>query len=174
MVISKIKLGFAQKNVADLLRKRQFSERANPVRSIGILLDEADAGVVNIFKVLKEDLGVREEDFQILFCYSSKPKTLSLESLVFTPADIGWKGNFKSPEIREFAETKFDLLISFTRFENQPAKLMAAASDAAFKVNRKEEDSLVFDMTILTGFENAGIFVEELKKYLNIINKTEE
>ncbi len=174
MVISSIKLGFAQKKVADLPRKFSISVQDNSVKKVCIILDEADAGLMNKFKNLREDLKIKEEDFKLLLCLSHRPKSRDLEGTFFSSADLTWSGKIKNPDVKDLLKKPFDLLISFTGKDTKTANYIASAIDAGLKVNRREEAASGFDLTIATGFEEVDVFITELKKYLKILNRIRE
>lgn len=174
MVISNIKLGFAQKKIAALPQKAGLFDEADTVKNICILLDEADMELVKRFKNLRKDLKLKEEGFKMLLCLSANPKQKDYEGLIFSPSDLNWRGKIKNTEIKELLGEKFDLLVSFTRQDSRTARIIATALNADLKVSRKEEKSLVFDLVISTKFEEADVFLTELKKYLKILNRIKE
>lgn len=171
MVISNIKLGILRKKLAVLRENRELSEGLGEVRSIGVLLDEADGLVLNELEKLRLDLKVKKEDFQILLCPYSGTKPENFEGILFSPTDINWRGEFRNVEVQQFIDRKYDVLLSFPRHEGRWIESLAGACDACLKVSRRDNRSPVYDLTISTEFEEIRIFLDELKKYIKILNR---
>ncbi|GHA34877.1 hypothetical protein GCM10007103_15500 [Salinimicrobium marinum] len=174
MVISNIKLGFAQKKVTDLSRKFSLSAQESSVKRVCVILDEADARLMNKFKEFAKDLNVKEDNFKMLICLSTRSKEKDLESIVFRTSDLTWSGKIRNSEIQNLLKEHFDLLISFTAVESKTANFITAALSADLKVNRREETASGFDLTISTGYKELDVFMTELKKYLKILNRIRE
>ena len=174
MVISTIKLGFARKKVTALLQKRAPSGRSGVIRKVAVILDFPDVKVIDEFQEFRSFLGVEKEDFRIVLSESGRSGKIDFEGLVIGRSEIGLTGKFRSPEVRDFVNEDFDLLISFTKNESKLLDLIAEASAAFLKVSRREEGTLNYDLSIATDFNEPEVFVEELKKYLKILNRIRE
>lgn len=173
MVISNIKLGFARKKVAALLRKRGISAEHDEVRSMALLLDTNDDHILNEFKKLQRFLSVKEKDMKVILV-SSEVEDKDFNGLIVGPSEITWSGSFRSNEVIEFVNREFDLLVSFARSENMLLNILAEASAACLKIGRKQEESEIFDLSIATNFDEPEVFIAEIQKYLKILNKIKE
>lgn len=174
-MISNLKLGIANKKIAPLLQKKTISEKEGPVEKIGLVLDLAGIDMLHSFLNLKKDLNIKDEDFHVIGCFPSANNVENFEGVVFTPAGISWTGKIKDEEVKKFLNREFDLLISYNHTDNQSENkalnFIIGASTAGLKVGRVENGPQLYNLAISTRFEDVGVFIEELKKYLKILNK---
>ena len=70
-----------------------------------------------------------------------------------------------------FLKTKFDLLINYHEFDKMPLVYSSYLSNANFKVGFTSKDKIVNQFMINTSLENYQLFLDELFKYLKILNK---
>ncbi len=173
-MLSNLKIGVAKRRMAAAI-KRSLSGEEKQSQRIGVILDRDDEGLKNKFLRLQEDLNLRDTNFQVVVCKDEGQKGDEFQGLVFTRKDLGWNGKIRNGEITGFAQREMDVLISFTETDNKLAALLVSVANAGLKVGRTEGSSSagLFDMLISTGFGEVDIFIAELKKYLNILNKTE-
>ncbi|HCQ14581.1 MAG TPA: hypothetical protein DIU01_15210, partial [Flavobacterium sp.] len=71
----------------------------------------------------------------------------------------------------DFTNASFDLLISYYDIEKAPLILVTNLSKANFKVGFASVDKRLNHFMIDTNAENYKVFIEELFKYLKILNK---
>lgn len=173
-MLSNLKLGVAKKRMAAVI-KNTLSSSGRRVQRVGVLIDVDDDEVIKQFRRLQNDLELRDTHFQFVTCKAEGSLGTVFEGLVFTRKDLGWNGRIRNGEITTFVEQETDVLISFTKEDNKLAALLVSVSNSGLKVGRKEGKASagLFDLVISTPFEEAGIFVDELKKYLKILNTTE-
>jgi len=74
-------------------------------------------------------------------------------------------------EFANFTNTNFDLLLSYYDVEKAPLLLITHLSKASFKVGFASVDKRLNHFMIDTNAENYKVFMEELFKYLKILNK---
>ena len=173
-MLSNLKIGVAKRRMAAAI-KRSFAGEEKHSRRIGVILDRDDEVLKGKFLQLQEDLGLRDANFQVVVCKDEGQTGDVFQGLVFTRKDLGWNGKIKNGEIMGFAQQKMDVLISFTETDNKLAALLVSVANAGLKVGRAEEvnSAGLFNIVISTGFEDADIFIAELKRYLKILNNTE-
>lgn len=91
----------------------------------------------------------------------------------FNGNSLNWDGTIKDEVINEFIQTEFDLLISYYEIEKAILLLITNNSKAKFKVGFSSIDKRLHHLMISTAIENHTVFVNELCKYLKILNKIE-
>ena len=64
----------------------------------------------------------------------------------------------------------YDVLINFYIKDIPQLNLVAAASNAKFKVGFSDVDNRINDLVIGAGPNNIDLFISELNKYLKILN----
>ena len=90
---------------------------------------------------------------------------------VFSHKDLSWTATFDKSEVKDFIAEKFDLLINYYDTEKAALLLVSNLSKANFKVGFLSVDKKLNHFMINTNAENYQVFVEELFKYLKILNK---
>jgi len=173
-MLSNLKIGVARRRMAAAI-KRSLSNDEKQSQRIGVILDRDDEVLKKKFLQLKEDLQLRDTNFQVVVCKDEGQKGDVFQGLVFTRKDLGWNGRIRNGEISMFAHQEMDVLISFTEADNKLAALLVSVANAQLKVGRAEGSSSVglFNMVISTGFDEVDIFIAELKRYLHILNNTD-
>ncbi len=173
-MLSNLKIGVAKRRMAAAI-KRTFPRSESQLQRIGLILDSENEEVKGQFLALKEEFGLRDSHFQIVMCKDGEKKGDAFNGVVFTRKDLNWYGKIRNGEIAQFVQQELDVLISFTEENNKLAALLVSVANAGLKVGRKEDlgSAGLFDMVIATGFNEPGIFIAELKKYLKILNKIE-
>ena len=79
--------------------------------------------------------------------------------------------NFNNPDVNEFISKKFDLLINYYDIEKAPLLQVSNLSKASFKVGFSAVDKRINHFMINTTTDNYKVFIDELFKYLKILNK---
>lgn len=171
-MFSNLKIGVAKRRMAAAI-KRTLVPEEQVLQRIGILLDTDDNETRAHFVRLQNDLGLRDTHFQFVICKDEGASDDPFGGLVFTRKDLGWNGRIRNGEINTFVQQETDVLISFTKADNKLSALLVSVSNAGLKVGRKEGKASagLFDLVISTHYEDAALFVVELKKYLKILNK---
>lgn len=168
-MISTIKLGLANRKKAPLSSRDARSGKEENISRIGVVFDLDGLKGADHFLKLKKDLQINNGDFRTITCMAAKP-TERPEGLVFSPAGLSWTGKIKDPEVQEFIDSPFDVLISFCRKETKASRIIMNDCKAELKVGRVESGS-GYDLAISTPIEEVGLFIGELKKYLKILKK---
>ncbi|WP_428225526.1 DUF6913 domain-containing protein [Flavobacterium sp.] len=147
------------------------SNLANKIQKVGILIDESYFFHKNelINELLNQ--GFKRDNISILVFNDKMNKNNVSETPTFSHKDMNWKGDFSKQSITDFINTPFDLLISYYDMEKTPLLLITHHSKALFKVGFSTIDKRLHHLMINTNAENYKVFVEELTRYLKILNK---
>ena len=98
-----------------------------------------------------------------------------MPDLSFGRKQTNWLGFPQSTQIAGFENTPFDLLIDLTIRKRFPLQVVLGLSQAKFKAGYCTGMHNFYDLSIDIHQNPDPLFlVEQLKKYLNQINKTEE
>ncbi|MGQ2984717.1 DUF6913 domain-containing protein [Flavobacterium sp.] len=141
------------------------------VHRVGVIIDESYfADKEQLIKELMAN-GIDRNNIRTLsFKERVKPKEI-VDCCHFTRKDISVTGNFEKPDVAEFIETPFDMLISFYDVEKPPLVLATLKSKANFKVGFSSVDNRLNHFMISSQAEKYPEFVSELFKYLKILKK---
>lgn len=140
------------------------------IKTIGIVVDETyfseKETLVN--KIIAQ--GIQAEDVKLLL-YHDKNKKRDTNFPSFSFKNVNWSGEINNKEAKDFKKLNFDLLISYYDVEKVPLLLVTQKSKAKFKVGFSNIDKRINHLMIDTTAENTTLFVDELFKYLKILNK---
>ncbi len=160
-----------QKQTRQLLEHRDTSHINDPLRTLGFLVDE------RVFKDLEplqecwQYFGLQPKDVKVFSYLEVKKSAPSLRSNQMTNKDVTWKGVISNVNAVEFLERPFDVLVGYYSGSHPLLDLLISKSKAKFKVGCQEATPGVFDLIIdMTPLERAS-YLEELKKYLIVLNK---
>ena len=143
----------------------------NVIKTVGIIFDES-------YFYEREDLvkelilkGIDEKDIKILVFKDKIKKNEVFDYPVFSHNDLSWHGTVDKKEVKDFIKEPFDLLIDYYDTEKVALLLVSHLSKASFKVGFASVDKRLHHFMINTNAENYTVFMEELFKYLKILNK---
>lgn len=141
------------------------------IKSVGIIFDESyfheREAVVN--ELIQN--GITETDIMILVFKDTIKKNEVFDYSVFSHRDLSWHGTVEKKEVNEFIAAPFDLLINYYDTEKIALLLVSHLSKAGFKVGFASIDKRLNHFMIDTNAENYKVFINELFKYLKILNK---
>lgn len=167
----KIKDFIIKNNVKKRLSDVKHIASGDSIKTIGIIFDESEnsqrENLLNEIK--KQGFGSFEIEF-IVFKDTIK-KTEQFNYPVFSNKDISWNATFTKSEVNQFAERKFDLLISYYDTEKAALLLLTHLSRSNFKVGFSDVDHRLNHFMIKSDSGNPAVFTEELFKYLRILKK---
>jgi len=115
--------------------------------------------------------GIYSENIKFLVFKNKVKKNEVFDYKVFTYKNINWNATFDSQDVNDFVNDDFDLLISYYDTEKAPLLLVTNLSKAKFKVGFVSIDKRLNHFMIDTNAENYTVFIDELFKYLKILNK---
>jgi hypothetical protein len=141
------------------------------IRNIGLLVDGSNFGEVDS---LIREIEAYGFDRQFIHVLLYKDRIKKKEELLFphyAKRDVTWLGSIENEDAKEFKKQKFDLLISYYDVKKTPLIIVTYKSVADFKVGFASIDKKYNHFMIDTSVENHKVFVDELFKYLKILNK---
>ena len=90
----------------------------------------------------------------------------------FYQKDLNWYYKPQNYIIDNFIKKEYDILINLSDSSCIPIKYLVASSVARFKIGRFEEGYEIYDLMIkLEKEKGKERLMEEIKHYLNLINK---
>lgn len=171
MFFNYIKELLTKKIVKKSLSNVKLSSSDGLIKTVGIIFDET-------YFYEKDDLvkelvneGILETNVEVLVFKNKIKKTETFDYPVFSYKDLSWNGKIEKPEVQQFVNEPFDLLINYYDTEKAALLLVSQLTKANFKVGFSVVDKRLNHFMIDTNAENYKIFVGELFKYLRILNK---
>lgn len=140
------------------------------IKTVGVVIDETYFTEKDT--LLNEIIanGILKENVELLL-YHDKDKKRDMNFPSFSFKNVNWSGEINNKEAKDFKKQNFDLLISYYDVEKVPLLLITQKSKAHFKVGFSNIDKRINHLMIDTTAENTTLFVDELFKYLKILNK---
>jgi len=171
MFLNKIKDFWTKNIVKKKLSNVRLINSDSSIRKVGIVFDESY--FCEREELLKELIqqGIKEENIQILVFKDKIKKNETFNYPVFSYKNISWTASIDFQQFKDFVISNVDLLISYYDIEKAPLLLTTHLSRASFKVGFASIDKRVNHFMIETNAENYKVFMEELFKYLKILNK---
>lgn len=167
-------------NIKNLLIKKIVSKSLSNVKpvasdgiikTVGIIYDESN---LSEREALIQDLikqGIEENDIKVMVFKDKIKKNEVFDYPTFCNKDLSWTATFGKLEVVNFKNENFDLLINYYDVEKNPLLLLSNESKASFKVGFSAIDKRLNHFMINTNAENYTVFIDELFKYLKILNK---
>ena len=171
MILKALKEKSIKKKINFSLQNRRLSNSNTKLETLGVIINADEINNLETLRPIYEALGVRENKLKIItFIEPKKQQNLSWNAC-YSSKNFSWNGTLNNPEIQSFLNTEFDVLISYYSQDILELKYATATSKAKFKVGVFQKDKRINDLIIKTELKAIDIFVNELKKYLNILNK---
>ena len=141
------------------------------IKTVGIVFDESYfyERETLVQKLVKQ--GIEGSDIKVLVFKDKIKKNEVFDYPSFCNKDLSWTATFSKPEVVNFINQNFDLLINYYDVEKIPLLLLSNESKASFKVGFSAIDKRLNHFMININAENHTVFIEELFKYLKILNK---
>ncbi|SDR82685.1 DUF6913 domain-containing protein [Winogradskyella sediminis] len=171
MILKAFKEKSNRKYVNNLLATRQPIVNNNKVKTIAVLLNTGEFHEFEVFRVYFKELNLTSPKHKIVAFTGDDKLEHNKWNTHFSPKDFGWKGAIKNPDLQAFIDEPYDMLICFFKNDELPLNVITAASKANFKVGISRFDERLYDLIIDVELKDINIFKQELKKYLNILNK---
>ena len=168
----KIIKNFLLKNkVSKLLSNTPANHSADIIRSVGLIFDgNLNIELENVLKELVEH-GMDENQIKVLIFKNKINKNEVFKHELVTYQEFNFSGELTHSKAELFLNTNFDLLINYHEFDKPPLVYLSYLSKANFKVGLNTQDKTVNQFMVNTNINNCQLFVEELFKYLKILNK---
>jgi len=171
MFLKYIKDYFLKRILKKNLQNVKSISSAVSIQTVGLLIDES-------YFFEKEDLveelktyGILEKNIKLVVYRDKLRKNESYSQPTFSIKHLNWKSEITNPEVNDFVNESFDLLISYYDVEKAILLNITHNSKALFKVGFSSVDKRLNHLMIKTNAENYTVFVHELFRYLKILNK---
>ncbi|MBC7606129.1 MAG: hypothetical protein H7199_04130 [Burkholderiales bacterium] len=171
MFLNYLKNFFTQKIVKKSLYNVKPTSANKTIQTVGIVFDES---YFYEREALVQELvlnGIQENNIKVLVFKDKIKKNESFSYPTFSHKDLSWTATFDKSDVKNFTVKKFDLLINYYDTEKAALLLVSHQSKASFKVGFASIDKKINHFMINTRAEDYKIFVDELFKYLKILNK---
>ena len=171
MFLKFIKDFFIKKTVKKSLLAYSLVNSEKKIQTVGLLIDET---YFSKEKELIEEItakGIAANHIKVLIYKDRIKKKDVLEHPNFSRKDVSFAGAFQKEEISQFVNEPFDMLISYYDIEKPQLLIVTLQSKAQFKVGFSTVDKRLNNFTITTVAEKHQEFVNELFRYLKILNK---
>ena len=171
MFIKYIKELSVKKILKSSLHNVKPSVATEPIRTVGILIDESYFFEKDQLRKELVSNGIKESNIKMIVFKDKIKKNETFSEPTFSNKEMNWKGDLLPDFVSEFTKTPFDMLISYYDTEKAPLLLTTHHSKALFKVGFSTVDKRLNHLMINTNAENYKVFVHELFRYLKILNK---
>lgn len=159
-------------NTSILSSEKKSAKWLRPIVTFGLILDQDSLGNLEDMRKFSEEIGLESQHTMTLLFLPKRLKPQGVEGItLLTPSDISWLGKFKSKEVKDFISQSFDMLLCYQKRPNKVLEKLVESSKAEFKVGRLEGNARIYDLAIAARHEDVKVFIEEVKKYLRILNK---
>lgn len=171
MILKAFKEKSNQKYINRLLNAASNRNKHSIVKSVGVVLNVDEFTDVEVFNRFFKELGLQEANTKIV-SFAKDPKTSNeLWGAYFNVKHIGWNGKINHPDLQQFVNTAYDVLICFYKSNHVELDVIAASSKAHFKVGISPLDARLYDLIIAVETSQFSLFKQELNKYLTVLNK---
>ncbi|MDG4717273.1 DUF6913 domain-containing protein [Winogradskyella marincola] len=171
MILKAFKEKSNQKYVNKLLSARKAAVNNNKVKVIAILFNASEFKDFEVFRNYFKELNLTSPKHKIVAFTKDDKYEGSQWETYFSPKHFGWKGKINNIDLQAFIDDPFDVLVSYYKTETPELDLITAASKANLKVGLSRKDERLYDLIIDIDPKDVKTFKNELKKYLNILNK---
>ena len=171
MFLNYLKNFLTKKIVTKSLSNVKHTVTNTNIKTVGIVLDES---YFTDKKALIDELlknGIQEDNIKILIFKNKIKKNEIFDYPTFCYSDLSWIAKFNKEEITNFIKQDFDILLNYYDIEKVPLLVVSNLSKANFKVGFSSIDKRLNHFMINTNAENYKVFMNELFKYLKILNK---
>ena len=171
MFLDYIKDFSTKKIVKKSLSNVKHSTTNKQIKTVGLILDESYLFEKEL--LIKELIqnGIQQENIKILVFRDKIKKNEVFDYPIYSNKDLSWIATIDNKEVTNFIKEPFDLLINYYDTEKTALLLVSQMSKASFKVGFSSIDKRVNHFMITTNAEDYKIFINELFKYLKILNK---
>lgn len=158
--------------------KNKWQEVSNlastkPIQTVGLVVDTTDFDQTEVLIQELISKGFSEKNISVIN-YTDKLNKKEIQTrLSFNSEILDWKGEIVDQVIRDFINAEHDILISYYEIEKPALLVITNQSKAQFKVGFLTIDKRLNHLLISTSLDKYTVFVQELFKYLKILNKIE-
>ena len=164
--------GFSVKKILknSLLNVKNSSFSGN-VKTIGLVVDESYFAQTSLLIEEFVANGIAKENIKLLLYKSKSNVNYATTVTKLESGHLNWKAQIKKEAVNDFIAKDFDLLVSYYDVQKAILLIVTHESKAKFKVGFSTIDKRLNNFMISTNLENYKVFVQELFRYLKILNK---
>ena len=171
MFLNYIKDFYVKKKLKNSLHNVKSNILSVGIQTVGLLIDASHFSEKEAFIEELTANGIPEENIKVIV-YKDRFKLNEVNSqLGFSDKNLNWNGEITNPNVNDFINEKFDLLISFYDVEKAILMLITHNSKAAFKVGFSSIDKRLNHLMIDTNVQNYKVFTAELFRYLKLFKQ---
>lgn len=171
MFLNYIKDFYVKKKLKNSLHNVKSNILSVGIQTVGLLIDASHFSKKEAFIEELTANGIPEENIKVIV-YKDRFKLNEVNSqLGFSDKNLNWNGEITNPNVNDFINEKFDLLISFYDVEKGILMLVTHNSKAAFKVGFSSIDKRLNHLMIDTNVQNYKVFTAELFRYLKLFKQ---
>ncbi|MCP4122910.1 MAG: hypothetical protein GY751_14260 [Bacteroidetes bacterium] len=172
-VIGNIKTRYLIKHidkVAPGLKREKRSICFKDVHSIGILLDGSKPDFIDFAKKYADELRLGGRSVELLAYVPKRKKNRSYTLPYFTKEDTNWHYKPNLPDVNNFMERPFDLLVNISPDKIMPLEYICALSASKFTIgNGTEHLNGYYDCLIkVNDSYSPRSFMENVRHYLTL------
>lgn len=171
MILKAFKEKSIQKYVNKLVSARKVDVNHNKVKTIAVLLNAKEFHEFEVFRIYFKELGLNSPKHKIVAFTLDEKLEHNSWNTHFSPKDFGWRGKINNTDLEIFINEPYDVLICYYKMQQLHLDFITAASKANLKVGISPNNERLHDLIIDVELKDINIFKQELKKYLNILNK---
>ncbi len=171
MFLNYLKDFIVKKTLKKNLKNLENNFSVNAIQKIGLLIDATT--FTETEQLIKEliSIGFARDNIQTIVYADKVKKSEAGSNFTFNANSIKWNAEILEQEINSFINLEFDLLISFYDIERAILLKITHDSKAHFKVGFSSIDKRLNHFIINSSTDNHAVFVNELFKYLKLLNK---
>ena len=171
MFLNYIKDFYVKKKLKNSLHNVKSNILSVGIQTVGLLIDASHFSEKEAFIQELTANGIPEQNIKVIV-YKDRFKLNEVNSqLGFSDKNLNWNGEITNPNVNDFINEKFDLLISFYDVEKAILMLITHNSKAAFKVGFSSVDKRLNHLMIDTNLQNYKVFTAELFRYLKLFKQ---
>lgn len=168
MISGKLKSFICSKKIRRALSSNGLNDRGFSGKA-GLIIDAENLEEKCKLADFYESAGLKKENFSVVVCGSRKNLPEDLAAIVLDPKEITITGEFRSDEIRSFAEENFDFVICYLSKTSIASALLAAVAKSKIRIGNKPDEYGIYDVEIDSN--KVEVFQQEALKYLRILKK---
>lgn len=171
MFLNHIKNYFLLKIVKNNFQNIKSIPSEGPIQTIGLVIDESyfSEKEALLKKIMAN--GILENNIKILVYRDKLKSNEEYSQTTFGAKHLSWNLKINNDAVNEFIDQKFNLLLSYYDIEKTILLKITHDSKAQFKAGFSTIDKKLNHLMINTQAENYAVFVDELFRYLKILNK---
>lgn len=156
------------------LEKRLLSRKKQDLHSlkrVALVVGSHSVDVERLQKKLLSAFSLSKNQLSS-FIYKESKENEKEKEICFSEKDFNWRGGLKKESrLNDFLAQDFDLLVNYFSENNLALQLVSASTEAKLKVGVAHEEKRLNDIEIVVKKEESGVFISELKKYVDIIKE---